>query len=97
MAECYSASRNYACCEQYAGRKVVQLATVVTSEGSVTSSRNTMGLGGVHSDLSLSGQRSAYVRERDNVELQARLSLLSGIPGHIWHRSGQPAPPRADI
>ena len=57
-----------------AGWRVVQRATVVSSEATTQLSRNPSGLGGA-SELSLSRHRSACVRERDNVELQACLAV----------------------
>lgn len=60
----------------YAGRRVVQQATVVKSEASAPPSRKGSGLGSLQSELSLSRQKSAFVRERDNVELQARSLFL---------------------
>ena len=48
---------------------MVQRATVVGSEAPAQPTRTGSGLTGA-SELSLSGQKSAHVRERDNVELQ---------------------------
>jgi hypothetical protein len=60
----------------HAGRKVVQPATVVQAEDLRQSSRNASGL---QSELSLSRQRNTVVRERDNVDVQARFDLMYHI------------------